>query len=66
MPNHYSILDDQDRVYGEWLGHLHCALMYKSRDKAEEVARDHHIVGYKIVPSQAAVRHLDSRYSEHK
>lgn len=50
MPNHYSILDDQDRVYGEWLGHLHCALMYQSRDKAEEVAR-HHRLGYKIVPS---------------
>ncbi|PPS43992.1 hypothetical protein [Chroococcidiopsis sp. TS-821] len=66
MPNHYSILDDENRVYGEWHGHLHYTLMYQSREKAETVAREHHILGYKIVPSEAAVRYSESRYSEHK
>lgn len=66
MSNHYSILDDQDQVYGEWHGHLHYTLMYQSRDKAEEVAKEHYILGYKIVPAQAAMRHSQSRYSLHK
>lgn len=66
MPNHFSILDDENRVYGEWRGHLHYTLMYPSRDKAEEVARDHHMLAYKIVPSEAAIRYSQSRYSEQK
>lgn len=66
MASHYSILDDEDHVYGAWEGHLHCASMYSSRNRAEAVAIENHIPGYKIVPCEAAIRHVESKYSKHK